>query len=169
MNPLYVIGAFTLMLAVVVYWLQVRQNKTDEEEIKRATPKKEISVIKKADWVADEEPEAVAEPEPELKEEPESESEPVAEPEPEATPEPKQEEEPAPEPMVDDISELVGVGPKYRQLLKAAGITSIAVIAGSEPEELLKKLADVNESEGITKRNPTMYVVQRWIEAAKGR
>jgi predicted flap endonuclease-1-like 5' DNA nuclease len=169
MNPLYVIGAFTLILAVVVYWLQVRQNKADEEEIKRVTPKKEISIVKKADWVADEEPEAVAEPEPEQIPEPEQAEEPVSEPEPEATPEPKPEEETVPEPMVDDISELAGVGPKYRQLLKAAGITSIAVVAGSEPEELLKKLADVNESEGITKRNPTMYVVQRWIEAAKGR
>ncbi len=159
MNPLYVIGAFTLILAVVVYWLQVRQNKADEEEIKGATPKKEISIVKKDDWVADEETEADAEPEPA----PDQAEEPISEPEPEATP------EPAPEPMVDDISELSGVGPKYRQLLKAAGITSIAVIAESEPEELLKKLADVNESEGITKRNPTMYVIQRWIEAAKDR
>lgn len=163
MNPLYVIGTFTLILAVVVYWLQVRQNKADEEEIKRATPKKEISIVKKDDWVADEEPEAVAEPEPA----PDQAEEPVSEPEPMEAPEP--EEEPAPEPMVDDISDLAGVGPKYRQLLKAAGITSIAVIAESEPEELLKKLVEVNESEGITKRNPTMYVIQRWIEAAKGR
>jgi predicted flap endonuclease-1-like 5' DNA nuclease len=161
MNPIYVIGLFTLILAVVVYWLQVRQNKADEEEIKRATPKKEISVIKKADWVADEEPETVTEPEPEQIPEPEQAEEPVEEPEPEATPEP--------EPIVDDISKLAGVGPKYRQLLKAAGISSIAVIAESDPEELLKKLVEVNESEGITKRNPTMYVVQRWIEAAKGR
>lgn len=159
MNPLYVIGLFTLILAVVVYWLQVRQNKADEEEVKRATPKKEISIVKKDDWVADEEPEAVADPE--QIPEPEQAEEPVEEPEQEATPEP--------EPMVDDISELAGVGPKYRQLLKAAGITSIAVIAKSEPEELLKKLVEVNESEGITKRNPTMYVVERWIEAAKGR
>jgi predicted flap endonuclease-1-like 5' DNA nuclease len=167
MNPLYVIGAFTLILAVMVYWLQVRQNKADEEEIKRATPKKEISIVKKADWVADEEPEPKAAPE--QIPEPEQAEEPVSEPEPEATAEPEPVEESTPEPMVDDIIELAGVGPKYRQLLKAAGITSIAVIAGSEPEELLKKLADVNKSEGITKRNPTMYVVQRWIEAAKGR
>lgn len=163
MNPLYVIGAFTLILAAVVYWLQVRQNKTDEEEVKRATTRKEISIVKKVDWVADEESEPEAVPKPEKT------PEPAEEPAPEATPEPKPEEEPAPEPMVDDISGLTGVGPKYRQLLKAAGITSISVIAGSEPEELLKKLVEVNESEGITKRNPTMYVVERWIEAAKGR
>jgi len=161
MNPLYVIGAFTLILAVVVYWLQVRQNKTDEKEVKRATPKKEISVVKKVDWVADEEPEPEAAPE--QIPEPEQAEEPVSEPEP------KEEPELAAEPMIDDISELAGVGPKYRQLLKAAGITSIAVIAESESEELLKKLVEINESEGITKRNPTMYVVERWIEAAKGR
>ncbi len=153
MNPFQVIGVFTVILAVVVYWLQGRQNKADEEEIKRATPKKEIKIVKKGDWVADEEPEP----------------EPTPEPIPEPTPEPEPVEEHASEPIVDDIGELQGIGPKYQQLIKAAGITSIAVIAGSEPEELLKKLVEVNDSEGITKRNPTMYNVERWIEAAKGR
>ena len=157
MNPFLVIGVFTVILAVVVFWLQGRQDKADDEEIKRATPKKEITVIKKADWVADEESEPEPTPEPEA----------VSVVEPESAPEPV--EEPVSEPIVDDISELSGVGPKYRQLLKATGITSIAVIAESKPEELLKKLVEVNESEGITKRNPTMYVVERWIEAAKGR
>ena len=164
MNPFLVIVTFTLILAIVVYWLQGRQDKNDHEELRRATPKKEISVIKKADWVADEEPEAVSEPDPTPEPEPE---EAISEPEPEAIPEP--EEEPAPEPIIDDIAGLAGVGPKYRQLLKAAGITSIAVVAESEPEALLKKLVEVNESEEITKRNPTMYVVERWIEAAKSR
>jgi predicted flap endonuclease-1-like 5' DNA nuclease len=149
MNPFLVIGVFTVILAVVVYWLQGRQDKTNDEEIKRATPKKEIKIVKKADWVADEEPEP--------------------EPTPEPIPEPEPVEEHASELIVDDIGELQGIGPKYQQLIKAAGITSIAVIAGSEPEELLKKLVEVNDSEGITKRNPTMYNVERWIEAAKGR
>lgn len=155
MNPFLIIGVFTVILAVVVYWLQGRQDKADDKEIKRATPKKEIKVVKKADWVADEEHEP----------EPTPESEPIPEP----TPEPEPVEEPASEPIVDDIGELQGIGPKYQQLLKAAGITSIAVIAESEPEKLLKKLVEVNESKGITKRNPTMYNVERWIEAAKGR
>ena len=153
MDPFLVIGVFTVILVVVVYWLQGRQDKADDEEIKRATPKREIKVVKKADWVAVEE----------------SEPEPTPEPVSELTPESVPVEEPASEPIVDDIGELQGIGPRYRQLLKAAGIASIAVIAESEPEELLKKLVEVNESEGITKRNPTMYNVERWIEAAKGR
>lgn len=159
MNPFLVLGVFTVILVVVVFWLQRRQDKASDEEIKRAKPTKEITVIKKADWVADEEPEPTPEPET------------VSVPEPELVPEPTPApiEEPTSEPIVDDISELSGVGPKYRQLLKAAGITSIAVIAESKPEELMKKLVEVNESEGITKRNPTMYVVERWIEVAKGR
>jgi len=156
MNPFLVIVAFTLILAIVVYWLQGRQDKAVDDEIRRAKPKKEISVIKKADWVTDE-PESS----------PESVEETNSEPAPESIP--VQEEEPAPETGTGDIAELSGVGPKYRQLLKAAGITSIAVIAESEPDELLKKLVEVNESEEITKRNPTMYVVERWIEAAKSR
>ena len=97
--------------------------------------------------------------------EPEPLSEPISEPEP--VPEPI--EEPASESLVDDIGDLPGVGTKFQQLLKAAGITSIAVIAESKPEELLRRLVEVNESEEITKRHPTMYVVERWIEAAKSR
>jgi len=158
MNPFLVIGLFTIILAVVVYWLQGRQDKADEG-IRRVAPKKKISVVKEADWVPGEEPE------------PESLSEPVSEPEPvpEPAPEPEPVDEPAPVSLVDDIGELPGVGPKFQQLLKAAGVTSIAVIAESEPEELLRRLVEVNESEGITKRHPTMYVVERWIEAAKSR
>ena len=158
MNPFLIIGLFTLILAVVIYWLQGRQAKADEG-VRRVAPKKEISVVKKEDWVTDEEPD------------PESIPELVSEPEP--VPEPAQEpesvDEPAPVSLVDDIGELPGVGPKFQQLLKAAGVTSIAVIAESEPEDLLRRLVEVNESEGITKRHPTMYVVERWIEAAKSR
>ena len=160
MNPFLVIGLFIVILAVVVYWLQGRQDKADQE-IRRIAPKKEITAIKKDDWVADEEPE----PEPEPLPEPVLELEQVPEPAPEHEPV----EEPAPESLVDDIGDLPGVGPKFQQLLKAAGVTSIAVVAESEPEELLRMLVEVNESEGITKRHPTMYVVERWVEAAKSR
>ena len=158
MNPLLVIGLFIVILAVVVYWLQGRQDKADDEN-RRMRPKKEISVIKKEDWVADEESEPEPEPLPEH----------VSGPEPAPEPAPETVEEPAPESLVDDIGELPGVGPKFQQLLKAAGVTSIAFVAESEPEELLRRLVEVNESEGITKRHPTMYVVERWIEAAKSR
>ena len=146
MNPFQVIGLFTLILFVVIYWLQGRQDNADQK-IRRIAPKKEISVIKKDDWVADEEPEPLPEPAPEL--------EPVEESELES--------------LVEDIGDLPGVGPKFQQLLKAAGVTSIAVVAESEPAGLLRRLVEVNESEGITKRHPTMYVVERWIEAAKSR
>lgn len=160
MNPFQVIGLFIVILVVVIYWLQGRQDKADQE-IRRIAPKKEISVIKKADWVADEEPE----PEPEPLPEPVLELEQVPEPAPEHVPV----EEPAPVSLVDDIGDLPGVGPKFQQLLKAAGVTSIAVVAESAPKDLLMKLVKVNESEGITKRHPTMYIVERWIEAAKSR
>jgi predicted flap endonuclease-1-like 5' DNA nuclease len=144
MNPFQVIVLFIVILVVVVYWLQGRQDRNDEA-VRRITRKKEISVIKKEDWVVDEKPEPKPEPVPET----------VA--------------EPTPESLVDDIDKLPGVGPKFQQLLKAAGVTSIAVIARYEPDELHRRLVEVNNSEEITKRHPTMYVVERWIEAAKSR
>lgn len=157
MDPYLVIGSFIVILAVVLYWFQGRQAAEKDDGIVRTPPNKEITVVKKSDWVADEKPEVESEPKPEPKPEPA--------PEPEPTPEPSVEEE-AP---VDDISELSGVGPKYQQLLRAAGIASIALIAESDPEELLKRLIEVNEAEEITKRPPTMYNVNSWIESAKSR
>lgn len=141
MNPIFVIVMFTISLAFLVYWMQLRQDRLDLEEYQRTRPRKKITVVKKADW----KPGAVAE---------------------DKSIEP---EEPTHEPLVDDVGELPGVGPKFHQLLKAAGVTSIAVIAESDPDDLLMRLIEVNESEGITKRPPTMYNVERWIEAAKGR
>lgn len=165
MNGYLVIGVFTVILAVTLYWLQGRQTKKEDSEPKRA-PSKTIEVVKARDWpIQDDEPEKELEPEP-IAEEPEetiveeTEVEPVIEEEPEVV-------EPAPEPEVMDITHLSGVGPKYRSLLREAGITTINQVADSEPEALLKLLYDTNEAAGITKRPPTMKNVESWIEAAK--
>ena len=163
MNGYLVIGVFTVILAVTLYWLQGRQTKKEDPEPKRA-PSKTIEVVKARDWpIQDDEPEKELEPGAEKPEETiveETEVEPVIEEEPEVV-------EPAPEPVVMDITHLSGVGPKYRSLLREAGITTINQVADSEPEALLKLLHDTNETAGITKRPPTMYNVESWIEAAK--
>ena len=65
-----------------------------------------------------------------------------------------------------DLGELNGVGPKYRELLTAAGINSVKSITEYEPEALLANLLAVNEAQGITKRPPTLPLVKEWIQAA---
>lgn len=65
-----------------------------------------------------------------------------------------------------DLGELSGVGPKYLELLKAAGVESVGSMTGYAPEVLLANLLAVNEAQGITKRPPTLPLVKEWIEAA---
>jgi cold shock CspA family protein len=67
---------------------------------------------------------------------------------------------------VTDLGELNGVGPKYLELLKAAGINSVESITEYAPETLLANLLAVNEAQGITKRPPTLPLVKEWIQAA---
>jgi len=65
-----------------------------------------------------------------------------------------------------DLGELNGVGPKYLELLMAAGINSVKSITEYEPEALLANLLAVNEAQGITKRPPKLSLVKEWIQAA---
>jgi predicted flap endonuclease-1-like 5' DNA nuclease len=176
MNGYVVIGIFTLILAVTLFWLQGRQAKQDAPKPKKASEKK-IEVIKARDWPlqGEKEPEQEKETEPEpVTEEPPAApimEKPVIE---EADPEVETViEEPAfeateSEPVEEvDITLLSGVGPKYRSLLREAGITTINQIAASEPEALLNLLNETNEKAEITKRPPTMYNVENWVAAAK--
>ena len=65
-----------------------------------------------------------------------------------------------------DLGKLNGVGPKYRELLTAAGINSVKAITEYAPEVLLANLLAVNEAQGITKRPPTLPLVKEWIQTA---
>jgi len=89
----------------------------------------------------------------------------VAPPDAEEAPEEPAEEEQVPE-SASDLDELNGVGPKYRELLTAAGVKTIKGITEYAPEVLLANLLAVNESQGITKRPPTLDVVKEWIKTA---
>jgi cold shock CspA family protein len=65
-----------------------------------------------------------------------------------------------------DLDELNGVGPKYRELLKAAGVKTIKGITEYAPEVLLTNLLAVNEDKGITKRPPNLDTLKEWIRTA---
>jgi cold shock CspA family protein len=70
---------------------------------------------------------------------------------------------------VEDLDQMPGVGPKYRQLLRAAQVKTIKDIAGYAPELLLANLLAVNQKENITKRPPTLANIEDWIEKAKNK
>ena len=77
-------------------------------------------------------------------------------------PEPKEETEEA-----DDLDKLPGIGPKYQELLRAAGINSTNKLSKEDPEELYNKLNKANDEKEITKRPPNLDNVKAWINLAK--
>jgi len=68
--------------------------------------------------------------------------------------------------FVDDLGELNGVGPIYRELLQKANVSSCQEISGHAPDALLETLLSVNEKEQVTKRPPTLNQVKEWITLA---
>ena len=72
--------------------------------------------------------------------------------------------------QVNELTNLDGVGPKYLELLEAAGIESVNSLSENTPEELLANLLSVNEAKEITKRPPTLHLVEKWVrDAGNGR
>jgi cold shock CspA family protein len=81
---------------------------------------------------------------------------------------PSEEEQPEEIPVsIENLDQITGIGPKYRQLLRAAQVNTIKDVVGYEPETLLAKLLAVNQEENITKRPPTLANIEDWIEKAK--
>jgi len=152
MNPLIVIVGFVVILAGLLYYLQGRQGEPDTLPV-ASSEEKERKIVKVSDYQAEYEKE-------EKTKKPETE-----ETEGQEAPESTQDEAPEEE----DISMLDGVGPKYQELLRAAGYNTISSIAESTPETLFLKIIEINNETEITKRPPTMSNVEDWVTAAKSR
>ena len=138
MNPILVIAAFVVLLGILLYFMQKREMEKVLREEKESITERRI--VKASDYQAQYEKEKKEET---------------------STPETTNSEK-----EIDDIAELEGVGPKYQELLRAAGITSIKTIAESNPEALYSKLLETNMETVITKRPPTLKKLEEWIKAA---
>ena len=66
-----------------------------------------------------------------------------------------------------DLFRINGVGPQFAELLEAAGVDTVKELKHRVPENLQKKLAEVNEVKNLTNRVPAVSEVERMIEQAK--
>ena len=159
MNPIIIVAGFVVLLALLLYYMykEKAEGKAPPEK-----PGQEPTVVKAKDYEAQVATEEAAEaPEAEQPEEPELEEPQPEEPELE---EPQPEE---PEAQTGDLESLSGVGEKYRALLRAAGIRSIAEVASEEPAALLGRLREANEREDLVKRLPRIGDVEAWVQRAR--
>ena len=66
-----------------------------------------------------------------------------------------------------DLMRVRGVGEEYSDLLEKAGVDTVAELAQRNPDNLHKKLLEVNAEKQLVRRPPNQGMVARWVEYAK--
>lgn len=66
-----------------------------------------------------------------------------------------------------DLHRVKGIGEQYSDLLEAAGVDTVPELAQRKAENLMKKLAEVNETKKLVRQLPAESQVADWIEQAK--
>lgn len=67
-----------------------------------------------------------------------------------------------------DLFRITGVGEEYADLLEEAGVDTIPELAQRKPENLFKKMVEVNNRKKLVRRMPIQSQVADWIKQAKG-
>jgi len=66
-----------------------------------------------------------------------------------------------------DLERIKGVGPEYADLLQQAGVNTVVELSNRNPENLYKKLLELNEKRKLVRKLPTQKQVEEWIKQAK--
>lgn len=65
-----------------------------------------------------------------------------------------------------DIQRVLGVGPEYADLLRAAGVETVPELARRNPENLHARILEVNEAKKLVRKAPTVTQVEKWVANA---
>jgi len=71
------------------------------------------------------------------------------------------------QPKAADLQRLTGIGRKYAELLREAGVESVRALARRNPQNLHEKLRQVNEQHQIVSQAPALELVANWIAQAQ--
>jgi predicted flap endonuclease-1-like 5' DNA nuclease len=66
-----------------------------------------------------------------------------------------------------DLFRIKGIGAEFAELLESSGVDTVPELAQRNPENLFKKMEQVNEEKKLTRRVPSLKEVTAWIEEAK--
>lgn len=65
-----------------------------------------------------------------------------------------------------DLFRIRGVGGEYAELLEAAGVDTVPELSKRKGENLLSKMAEVNQKKKLVRRLPVQTQVDDWIRQA---
>jgi predicted flap endonuclease-1-like 5' DNA nuclease len=68
---------------------------------------------------------------------------------------------------LSDLYRIKGVGEQFSDLLEEAGVDTVAELARRNPENLYKKMIEVNEKKNLVNRTPFLSSVEDWVKQAK--
>ena len=66
-----------------------------------------------------------------------------------------------------DLFRIKGVGSEYAELLEAAGVDTVPELAKRKAENLVKRMAEVNNDKHLVRRLPAEKQVSGWVAQAK--
>ena len=66
-----------------------------------------------------------------------------------------------------DLMRIRGVGEEYSDLLEEAGVDTVRELQHRVPQNLWKKMQEINQEKNLVRRLPSLLQVQDWIEQAK--
>ena len=66
-----------------------------------------------------------------------------------------------------DLMRIKGVGSEYADLLEAAGVDTVPELATRRPDNLTKKMEEVNAEKNLVRRVPVLKMVEKWVAQAK--
>jgi predicted flap endonuclease-1-like 5' DNA nuclease len=66
-----------------------------------------------------------------------------------------------------DLARVKGIGSEYADLLEASGVDTVVELGNRKPENLVNKMAEVNEAKKLVRKLPTLTQVEDWVKQAK--
>jgi predicted flap endonuclease-1-like 5' DNA nuclease len=66
-----------------------------------------------------------------------------------------------------DLARVKGIGSEYADLLEEAGVDTVPELSKRVPENLLKKMQEINTEKKLVRKMPVLSQVTEWVEQAK--
>jgi predicted flap endonuclease-1-like 5' DNA nuclease len=66
-----------------------------------------------------------------------------------------------------DLFRVKGIGAQYADLLEAAGVDTVVELGKRKPDNLTKKMEEVNEAKKLVRKLPVLSQVEDWVNQAK--
>lgn len=66
-----------------------------------------------------------------------------------------------------DLMRIRGVGEEYSDLLEVAGVDTVVELSQRNPENLYRRIIELNEEKQLVRRPPSQSMVESWVQQAK--